>query len=54
MGGELWARSEADGKDSPLRGGTHARIRLQVADQEEKKAEWWYVRARSDWESDWE
>ena len=28
----------ADGKDSPLRGGTHARIKLHVADQEAKKA----------------
>ena len=40
----------ADGNDSPLSGGTHARIRLQVAAQEAKKAEWWYVRAVSDWE----
>ena len=37
-----------DGKDSSLRGGTHARIKLHVADQEAKKAESWYVRARSD------
>ena len=39
QGWELQARSEADGKDSPLRGETHARIRLQVAAQEAKKAE---------------
>ena len=48
QGRELGDRLWADGKDSPLRGGGHARIKLHVADQEAaKKAESWYVRARS-------
>ena len=36
-GGELGERFVADGKDSPLRGGTQARIELHVDDQDAKK-----------------